>query len=139
MICTFFGHKDTPESTKEALKSVLINLIENKGVNLFYVGNHGNFDRMTLEVLKELTKCYSHIKYYVVLAYFPKNKSEEHTNTILTEGLESTPPKYAIIKRNQWMIDKSDFVVTYVKYTFGGAYKFQQLAIKKGKTVIDLV
>lgn len=138
MICTFFGHKDTPESTKEALKSVLINLIENKGVNLFYVGNHGNFDRMTLEVLKELTKCYSHIKYYVVLAYFPKNKSEEHTNTILAEGLESTPPKYAIIKRNQWMINKSDFVVTYVKYTFGGAYKFQQLAIKKGKTVIDL-
>ncbi len=36
------------------------------------------------------------------------------------------------------MIEKSDFVIYYVKYTFGGAYKIYSLANKKGKATINL-
>lgn len=44
MVCTFFGHKDTPKEIEPTLRSTLIDLIENKNVNVFYVGNNGNFD-----------------------------------------------------------------------------------------------
>ena len=38
MVCTFFGHKDTPKEIEPTLRSTLIDLIENKNVNVFYVG-----------------------------------------------------------------------------------------------------
>ena len=37
MVCTFFGHKDTPKEIEPTLRSTLIDLIENKNVNVFYV------------------------------------------------------------------------------------------------------
>ncbi len=36
------------------------------------------------------------------------------------------------------LIEKSDFVVTYVSREVGGAAKFKSLAEKKGKTVINI-
>ena len=53
--CTFFGHSDTPFSVEEKLKSVLIDLIQTKEVRRFYVGNHGNFDKIARKVLRELS------------------------------------------------------------------------------------
>ena len=50
MICTFFGHRDTPVGIEKMLYSVLIDLVENKGVILFYVGNHGNFDNLVIKI-----------------------------------------------------------------------------------------
>lgn len=43
-------------------------------------------------------------------------------NTIYPE-IENVPPKFAIIKRNEWMIDKSDFLIAYVEHNCGGAYR----------------
>ncbi len=71
MICTFIGHRDAPKEIKPTLKKVLVDLIENKNVNMFYVGNNGSFDFMVKDVLKELHQIYP-IKYYIVLAYIPK-------------------------------------------------------------------
>ncbi len=142
MICTFFGHKDTPEAVSSLLHKVLQNLIENENVDLFYVGNQGKFDTMVASELKKLQSVYPHIKYFVVLAYLPTIKSamqqNENKNTIYPEGLENTPPKFAIDKRNRWMIEKCDYVVTYVQFIVGGAVKYKKLAEKKGKTVINL-
>ena len=142
MICTFFGHKVVPESIENDLQRVLIDLIKNKNVDLFYVGNQGHFDALVRKNLNFLKSIFPNITYYVVLAYMPKENSKLNTNnfsdTIYPEGLEFTPPKYAIDKRNRWMLDKSEYVVTYVKTTFGGAYKFKSLAEKKGKIVINL-
>ena len=140
-ICTFFGHKDTPKEIEPTLRSALIDLIINKDTNLFYVGNQGNFDNMVIKNLQQLSEHYTNIKYYVVLSYMPVAKNiitTNHFDTIYPEGLEKTPLKFAIDKRNRWMIDKSDYVVTYVIHNFGGASKFKTLSEKKGKTVINL-
>ncbi|MEE1280074.1 MAG: hypothetical protein UHH95_04500 [Oscillospiraceae bacterium] len=45
----------------------------------------------------------------------------DYTDTIYPDGLEGVPPNYAISRRNMWMIDNADYVVTYVKYIVGGA------------------
>ena len=139
MTATFFGHKDTPKEIEPTLRSTLIDLIENKNVNLFYVGNNGNFDTMVRHQLEELSQTYP-ISYSVVLAYLPteKNKYDDLTNTIYPEGLETVPKRFAISWCNKWMIQQSDVVVTYVTHKFGGAAHFKEMAEKLNKHVINL-
>ena len=139
MVCTFFGHKDTPKEIEPTLRSTLIDLIENKNVNVFYVGNNGSFDTMVRRQLEDLSQSYT-ITYHVVLAYLPteKNKYDNLTNTIYPEGLETDPKRFAISQRNKWMIQQSDVVVTYVTHNFGGAAQFKEMAERQGKVVINL-
>ena len=141
MICTFFGHRDAPSKMEGTIRETIERLIS-EGVTCFYVGNNGNFDSMVHRQLKQLSGEYPHIKYYVVLAYMPTEQSEfdvtDYTETIYPEGLESVPPRFAISKRNQWMVEKADIVVTYVKYSTGGAAHAKKLAVRKGKTIVDI-
>ncbi len=141
LTCTFFGNKNTPIEVLPYLRRIIIDLIENENVNYFYVGNHGAFDYMVRDVLKELKLKYQNINYRVVLAYL-ENKNDgyiDYSDTIYPDGLESTPLKYAIIKRNNWMISKSNYVVTYIKNKYGNAIMYKELAIKKGKIVIEIL
>ena len=103
MTCTFFGHRDTPKEIEPALRLTLIDLIENKNATVFYVGNHGNFDAMVRCQLEDLLKTYP-IKYYVVLAYMPGKNTEPDEHSILPEGIETVPRRFAISYRNKWMI-----------------------------------
>ena len=139
MTVTFFGHKDTPKNTEPTLRTTLIDLIENHNAAVFYVGNNGNFDTMVRRQLEALSQTYP-ITYSVVLAYLPTKKSEydELANTILPEGIETIPKRFAISYRNKWMIQQADVVVTYVSHSFGGAAQFKAMAERQGKTVIEL-
>lgn len=142
MTVTFFGHSNAPQEIQKSLESVIVDLIESRNARNFYVGNHGNYDLMVRKILKKLKQIYPHIEYAVVLAYLPgKNKEFEfvdYSDTIYPDGLENTLPKFAIDKRNRWMIEQSDVVIAYVKYIVGGAQKFKELAEKKGKIVINI-
>lgn len=135
----FFGHKDTPKEIEPTLRSTLIDLIENKNVTVFYVGNNGSFDTMVRHQLEDLSKTYP-ITYSVVLAYLPteKNKYDNLTNTIYPEGLETVPKRFTISWRNKWMIQQADVVVTYVTHNFGGAAQFKEMAERLNKHVINL-
>lgn len=138
MTCIFFGHKDTPYDIKDKLREIVIKMIEEKGVTNFYVGNHGNFDRMVLTELKELSNLYPQIRYAVVLAYLTQRNDEDYSNTVYPEGIESVPKRFAIDFRNKWMVQQSDFVVTYICRSIGGAAKFADMAKKHGKEVINI-
>ena len=139
MTVTFFGHRDTPDTVESILERTLIELIERKGARLFYVGNHGSFDSMVLRVLHRLGKTYPDIKCLTVLAYMPSEKGEYAFGTIFPEGLETVPRRYAIDRRNRWMVNRADVVVAYVRHSAGGAATFCDLALRKRKTVINLV
>ncbi|MBQ7295725.1 MAG: hypothetical protein IJW86_05970 [Clostridia bacterium] len=139
MTVTFFGHKDTPKNIEPTLRTTLVDLIENHGDTVFYVGNNGSFDSMVRRQFEALSQTYP-ITYSVVLAYLPTKKSEydDFTNTILPEGIETVPKRFAISYRNKWMIQRADVVVTYVTHSFGGAAQFKASAQRQGKTVIEL-
>lgn len=142
MTCTFFGHRNITVEIEPILQSTLINLIENNDVKLFYVGNHGGFDIMVRRVLKKLSEQYD-ISYYVVLAYMPGKKDEfsyeDYSDTLMPDGIETVPKRFAISYRNKWMIDQSDYVVTYVTNRIAsGAAQFKELAEKRKKIVINL-
>ncbi|MBR5479737.1 MAG: hypothetical protein IKU84_06125 [Clostridia bacterium] len=141
-VCTFFGHSDTPNEIFKSLKAQIISLITDKGVNKFYIGNHGHFDCLARKVLNELKQEYTHINYLVVLAYMPTKTSDsdlfDYSTAIYPEGLETVPPKFAIDYRNKWMIRNSDYVITYVTKIVGGAYKYKEIAKRKNKIIIEL-
>ncbi len=137
MICTFIGHRDAPKNIKPTLKEVLVDLIENKNVNMFYVGNQGSFDFLVKETLKELKPEYP-INYYVVLAYIPKRQEyADYSDTIYFDELNTTPYKYRIIERNKLMIKKSDYVVTFVN-KIGNARDLKEFSEKQNKAVINI-
>ena len=137
---TFFGHRDYPETIKPKLREVLVDLIINHNVDTFYVGHQGQFDAYVRGELKRLKKEYLQINYAVVLAYMPGKKIEydDYSDTILPEGIESVHPHYAISWRNNWMLKQSDFVVTYITHTWGGAYQFARKAKSLQKTVVNI-
>ena len=139
MTCTFFGHRDTPASIRPLLKNTLLNLIEQNNVKKFFVGNQGNFDAMVYSLLKELGLSHG-VDFSIVLAYMPTKPDSfvDANNTILPEGIETAPRRFAIEFRNRWMVDQSDIVVTYVSRSFGGAAKFKALSQKKGKKIVEL-
>ena len=64
-VCTFFGHRDCPDSVKPQLRKMLVELIETQEVDTFYVGSQGKFDSLVLSVLEQLSQKYPHIRYEV--------------------------------------------------------------------------
>lgn len=140
MICTFFGHRECYSLDEKSVERAIAELIEN-GVDTFYVGHQGNFDSMVFECLKRLKEVYQNISFSVVLAYLPAHKTKYDLYqgySIYPEGLEIGPPRFAIERRNKWMIAEADFCLCYVDHTWGGAYKFAIQAKKKGLTIINM-
>ena len=136
--CTFFGHRDCPETIRPKLRTKLKCLIAKHNVDMFYVGNQGRFDALVRSVLRELQEEYPHIHYAVVLAYMPQQKQEDYSDTILPEGIEFVNPRYAISWRNNWMLQQSDYVVAYVTHPWGGAARYLQKAQKSKKYIYNL-
>ena len=58
--------------------------------------------------------------------------------TVFPEELENALPKFAISKRNDWMINNSQIVITYVRHNFSNSHKWLEKAKKKGLGVINL-
>ena len=139
--CCFFGHREVTHNIRSKLTAIIEKLITEDGVTEFYVGHQGQFDSMVYSVLKELKEKYTHIRYTVVLAYMP----DEHINevygedTLFPDGMESVPKRFAINRRNDWMIQQSAFAVCYVYKVTGGAAKFREKAEKKGIRIIDVL
>lgn len=138
MTITFFGHRDAPDAVEQRLERVLIEWIERRGARLFYVGNQGAFDAMAAKVLHRLGNRYPEIRCFTVLAYLPHSDEEYVLETVFPEGLETAPRRYAIDRRNRWMVNQADAVIVYVKHSAGGAASFRDLALRKQKTVINL-
>ena len=89
--------------------------------------------------MEELSQKYD-INFTVVLSYInEKSICADQYYTIYPEGLERTPLRFAISKRNEWMIKKSNIAVFYVKHSLSNSHKWLEMAKKKGLNVINIV
>ena len=137
-VCTFFGHRDCPQSVRPKLRAALIEQIETQHVTTFLVGNEGGFDAMAQSVLHELRQVYPAISCTVVLAYLPRRPQNADLATLFPEGIETVPKRFAISWRNRWMLRHADCVIAYVAHSWGGAARFCELARKQGKPLWNL-
>ena len=52
--------------------------------------------------------------------------------------IETVPKKLAIIKRNEYMVNKADTIVAYVTHGWGGAAQTLEYAKVKKKNIINI-
>ncbi len=139
LACTFIGHRDFPQSVYEKLYIEIEKLILFKNVNVFYVGTNGMFDDSVYRVLCDLKKKHT-IEIRVTLAYLNQKNTDKYlTNeTVFPSVLEKTPNRYAISKRNMFMIKKSQYMICYLRHTFSNTYTFVKKAKRNNLTIINI-
>ena len=139
--CFFVGHRDAPQSLKRRLEDVIEYVIQKYGIGQFFVGSHGDFDRLATSAVIYLKNRYPDIKLWILLPYYHADKAielpEGVDGTYYPEGIEFVPPKFAIIKANQKMVRECDVLISYAKYA-GNAQKLTQYADHRGVRVINL-
>ena len=137
MLVTFCGHKDVfyKEQVNEKLAAVVAALIE-EGATEFYLGGYGDFDYMAAKIVRELKKDRPDIQSTLVIPYMDRDYNKELYDGSIYPPLENTPLRFAISKRNEWMVDQADVVVAYITHDWGGASKTLEYAQRKKKRII---
>ncbi len=115
MKCAFIGFEHTSDNIVEKLEETIVDLIKNYGVDIFYIGNHYDFDIMMKKLLCSIKHYYPNITYQVIFAYLPGEKEIGQfmfsVNAFYPNDMEDDFSEKAIIKRNEWMLNNADFVV----------------------------
>lgn len=123
------------ERVAQWIRIVCTDLIA-EGADEFYLGGYGHFDYMCADVLRALKKVHPHIRLVLVLPYLNSNMLTDRYDETVYPPLESVPKRFAISRRNEWMVCESDVVVAYVLRGFGGAAKTLDYAHRKKKRII---
>lgn len=139
MIVTFFGHREENERERisQWLDWMLPALIEG-GADTFYLGGCGDFDQLALAAVRRQKAVYPHIAAILVLAYLDRAFDASRYDGTTYPPLEHVPLRYAIAKRNVWMVEESDVVVSGVTHGWGGAASALALARRKKKVILQL-
>lgn len=146
MILTFWGHSSFQPNAdlEEKLLEILDNIIGDAPAD-FYLGGYGGFDNFALACAKKFKISHPHIKIVFITPYisesYQKNRltyAETIYDEIIYPELENVPMKFAIHHRNRWMINQSNFVITHIKKSYGGAYEAYKYAKNQNKNIISL-
>ena len=143
MVVTFCGHRQVEDKEQVALwlRQTLEKLIE-EGADVFYLGGKGAFDLLAAQNVHALRQRHPAIRTVLVLPYLnhPLHETEKRLyDETLYPPLESVPPRYAIVRRNEWMVKSADVLVAYVRYGWGGAARTLESAIRAGKRVESFI
>lgn len=148
MIISFAGHSFliNHNEIKDNVKSTIRQIAIKGDEILCYLGGYGDFDNICTSACRELKTEGIKIKMFYITPYFSiseQNKINEIQSQKIYDGviyppIENVPPKFAISRRNEWMIKESDVVIVYVKHNYGGASRSLSFANRKKKTIINL-
>ena len=138
---TFCGHGSLSVSEHSFLAEKLYYEIENlikNGADKFLLGGYGSFDHLCAETVKKLKEIYPHITSILVIPYLNKEYNTEIYDYTKYPPIEKPPLRFAISKRNEYMVKQSDFVIAYVTHSFGGAATTLDYARRKKKTILRI-
>ena len=145
MILTFCGHSDYLKNFED--ETLLLNLLEKtiKGKPVdFYLGGYGNFDAFAFECAKIYKQRHLNANLIFVTPYINnwleerKDILQKSYDMVIYPELENVPKKFAILKRNEWMVSQADYIFGYVRTHYGGAYKTLLYADKHKKPSTNL-
>ncbi len=139
MIVTFCGHSQIAD--KETIRKRLTDEIHEllrAGYRKFYLGGYGDFDNLAAAVLNELKGAYPDIERLLIIPYIDREYNTAQYDGTQYPPLENVPKRFAISRRNKWMIEQASVVIAYVYHNWGGAAKTLDYATKKGLQIINL-
>ena len=148
MVITFLGHSSlyVTDKLRNELYHTIKKIIHQGDSVSFYCGGYGDFDNLCARICRSIKKESPFCEIFFITPYITESQQrkikelmdEKLYDDVIYPPLENIPPRIAIIKRNEWMIQKADVIIAYVKHTYGGAYKALQYAKKKKKPLINL-
>jgi len=139
LIITFCGHSKLSDHDiiQDQLTQELRSLLE-QGSHKFYLGGYGAFDLLAAKVLHELKAEYPELESILILPYLDRQEDVSLYDGTIYPPLENVPKRFAISRRNRWMVEMADMVIAYVDHDWGGASKTLEYAVKKGLRIINL-
>lgn len=138
MTITFCGHSDLYDKgeVEQWLFKITGDLIQ-KGAKTFYLGGYGSFDNLAKSVLLKHKRGYPNLEIVLVVPYINHTMLTDGYDGTLYPPLERVPPRFAIVKRNEWMVQQADIVIAYVTHGYGGAATTLKYANRKKKIAIN--
>ena len=139
MRVTFCGHRrifNQVEGVNTLKKTITELMLE--GATEFYLGGYGEFDALAARIIFEIKAAHSNTTTALILAYPNQKFDSNFYDETIYPPLETVPKKFAITRRNEWMVDQSDVIVAYVTHDFGGAAAMLRYAERKKKQIFLL-
>lgn len=151
--CCIIGHRKIVINEKliNSLKFTILSLIKENNVTCFFFGSKSQFNDLCYDIIAEIKKTHKRIKRVYVRAEYP-HISKEYENYLSSfyeetfyynKELSSCHLNY--IKRNEVMINKSDYCLffcdlnyTPAKKTKSGTILAYEYALKKNKNIINI-
>ena len=130
MVISFFGHADfsSSENVENSIKKLFTKLKKVDKVE-FYLSGYGAFSDFAYKKCVEFKNNHHNVKIIFITPYLDsylenrKDSLRSLYDEIIFPTIENIPKKFAIIKRNEWIVDNSNLIVFYVNRSFGGASK----------------
>ena len=133
------GHRDADSRIYPKIEKAVNLHIGEYGIEEFIIGHYGNFDRMAAQAVEAARETYPKIKLTLLRPYLTHySLPKGFDGSIYPDGMESVPKRFAILQANYRIIDRCDYVIAYVRYTFGGAYQCIDYARRKKKPVFNI-
>lgn len=146
MVVAFCGHSDYIANKKDERKilDILEQEVGSKDCE-FFLGEYGNFDSFCYFCASQYKKTHPQCKLVYVTPYYSVEHQENHLqhqkqrfDYILYPELENTPPRYAIVHRNKWIVEKADILISFITRKYGGAYNAYLHAKKRNRRIFNI-
>ena len=143
--CCGFGHREFYRDIKNEMQETIERIIAEDNITGFLTGGMGEFDSLFSSTVRTCKLHNNRIQLILVKPYFSNelNTNKEYYESfydgvMIPEEIAGCHYKSAIIKRNRWMIEQSDIVISGVYRDYGGAYRAIKYAEKIHKQVLNL-
>ena len=130
--CFFIGHRETPDRVYPTLLETIERHITEYGVSEFVVGQYGSFDRLVIRALSQAKRAHPDITLMLMTPYYPVNRKvdlpEAFDALFYPPDLETVPKRLAIVRANRYMVERSDFLIAYVRHPASNARELLDVA-----------
>ena len=135
--CFMIGHRECTNDIMPRVEAAAERFVQEKGVDTFFVGHYGGFDRIAAAAIRQVKQRNPQVKLVMVLPYHPASRPIELPNgfdeSYYPEGLEKTPRPFAIVKANQLMVDTCEWLICYVRHGASNSRNLLEYAQRRGK------
>jgi len=132
--CFMFGHRNVGEDIFPALEEAIERHYTQHGVRNFIVGRYGSFDRLARAAIAAAKGRHDDIRAALLIPYYPVDGAldlpRDFDDSLYPQGLETTPPRLAIIKANELMVKAADTVICCVNHP-GNAAHLLEMALRQ--------
>lgn len=92
----------------------------------FFVGNYGQFDRMSAAAVKRAKVRHPQVRLTLMLPYMPQRGRalpdvEDYDTVLYPSEMDGVPLRLAIPRLNRLMVESADYAIVYVTHSWGGA------------------